>query len=44
MGVIILIPFTRMEIDEDVSKIMLGREIDAYFKQAQQYCQNKAKI
>ena len=34
----------RTDIDEEVSKLLLGKEIDTYVKHIQQYCQNKAKI
>ena len=33
-----------MDIDEDVAKLLLGKEIDTYVKRTQKYRQNKAKI
>ena len=38
------IPTTRTDINEEVENILLGKEIDAYVKRSQQYCQKKAKI
>ena len=38
------IPTTRTEINEEVSKLLLGKEFDEYVKRSQQYRQNKAKI
>ena len=38
------IPNTRMEIGEEVANPLLGKEIDMYVWQSQQYRQNKAKI
>ena len=38
------IPTTRTDIDEELAKLLLGKEIDAYVKRSQQYHQNKAKI
>ena len=38
------IPTSRYDIDAEVAKLILGKEIDAYVKWSQQYRQNKAKI
>ena len=38
------IPTSRTYIDGGLVKILLVEEIDAYVKNSQQYCQNKAKI
>ena len=38
------IPTTRTDIDEEVSKLLLGKEINAYIKRSQQYRQKKAKL
>ena len=40
----ILIPTSRPDIEAEVAKLLLGKEIYAYVKQIQQYRQNKAKI
>ena len=42
--VVIPIPTSRPDIDMEVAKLLLGKEIDAYVKRSQQYRQNKAKI
>ena len=42
--VVILIPTSRLNIEAEVAKLLLGKEIGAYAKQSQQYRQNKAKI
>ena len=41
---VILIPSTRIDIDKDMSKLLLVKEINAYVKCDQQYRQNKAKM
>ena len=38
------IPTTRTNIDEELKKLLLGKEIDTYNKRSQQYRKNKAKI
>ena len=43
-GVVILIPYLRMDVDEDLAKLLIGKDIGACVKRAQQYRQNKAKI
>ena len=42
--VVIPIPTSRPDIDEEVAKLLLGKDIDAYVKRSQQCLQNKAKI
>ena len=42
--VIIPIPVTRMDIDKDVAKILLRKDIDASVNQTQDYRQNKANM
>ena len=41
---VVLIPSTRIDIDKDMSKLLLVKEINAYVKCDQQYRQNKAKM
>ena len=43
MDVLIPIPTSRTDIDGEVAKLLLGKEIDAYVKRIQQYRQNKEK-
>ena len=42
--VVIIIPFTRTNINVDVVNILLGKDIGAYVKCSQQYRQRKEKI
>ena len=39
--VVIPIPTSRPDIDMEVAKLLLGKEMDAYVKRSQQYHQNK---
>ena len=42
--VVIPIPTSVLDIEAEVAKILLGKDIDACIKRRQQYRQNKAKI
>lgn len=40
----ISIPIKNKDIDEDITKILLGKELDAFVKRKQMYCYNKATV
>ena len=40
----ISIPAKQEDIDEDIDKILLGKELDVYVKRRQIYCQNKVTL
>ena len=42
--VVIPIPTSISDINAEVAKLILGKEIDAYVNRSQQYLKNKAKI
>ena len=41
---VISIPTSRLDIEAEVAKLLLGKEIDAYVERSQQYLQNKSKL